>query len=175
MFAGQYLKTGLEVAAACIAAGLLGSFRGGEILPTGRTTVTRVIYALLMAALVYTLTYTTLPLLAAGALAVSLYLALLINNSKYQQPGFDNYGNMYIYGFLRGVVISIGTCYWMGHNAFIMPIFLGLGQSLSYIVGWEVLNGKGPTWLRGGTQWAELLLGMTQFLVLYLFLAVFNA
>ena len=158
MFIGQ----GIAAVAATVVAGLLGSFRGGEILPTGHTTITRILYAVGMAGLVIAFK----PVWLLGlALAVSLFVATLINNSAYQQPGVDNYGGMALYGLLRGIVIAGAVGYWIGVNAILLPIAFGVGQGLAYLLGWNI-KWSPTSWLAGGTQKAEFLLGIFQFLAL---------
>lgn len=159
----------LTVAARAVVSGLLGSFRGGEVLKTGHTQITRILWALATATLLFVSNPVWLPMCM---LALALYLMMLIPHAQYQNSGVDNYAGMGMIGAMRGIILAAFMGYFYGHNLILMPIGMAAVQGLSYAIGWQLDNIKVFNWLRGGTQWAEFIWGVLLYVMLWGFLYV---
>lgn len=144
----------------CLAGGLLGSFRGGEIFTTGSTVTTRSVWATLLSVLVLAGHALSFALLGqAVALGVSFYVMMLIPHAFAQNGATEDMWEMGGVGLGRGAVMSLALYYWLPFAFMYILPGMALIQSLSYVIGYHFMSSKIEL-INGPTKMAEFIWGV---------------
>ncbi len=153
---------GLLTVLSALIGGFLFRVRGGA-LPTGSTTIARLIWSVGMAALAVALSY------AGGVWAMNWWLLTLVPafflgclcpwwNSIDMGRNEGTFWKDFLVMMGRGVLwvlFAAAGLGLLGYSA--MYVFAGLLCPVCYTIGWRLPNTK---WIKQGTEYGEILFGM---------------
>lgn len=132
-----------------------GGFRGGQILPTGHTTLTRAIWSALMALMMLLHAFAWQAVLVLGI--VLYFTELWISHTPYQNLiDFDQYLSMFAVGFCRGVCYALSLSWWFGPQALWLVPLSAVGLVFSYSMDKFVKSFNIAEYISNLLLWASL-------------------